>query len=111
MPRIRLMDPTGLCWDISTRRPGTLEQWFDEVLPWTFITGRPDVDDFEVLWPRIDVRPMWAWGQAGRGADPDWSADSRAFGWHQFRAKNGTEGMAELERLRHDPEGGRAVLC
>ena len=56
-----------------------LRAWFDEVLPWTFIPGRPGIDDFETLWPRIQVNPMWAW-KLGTPTDPD-SIVMRAKRW------------------------------
>lgn len=61
MPRIRLISPDGFNWEIDTRSPELLRQWFDEILPWSYIAGRPGIDDFEMLWPCVDIKPMWAW--------------------------------------------------
>ena len=106
MPRVRIMDPFGMCYEIATRSPGLLSRWFDEVLPHTFVTGRPGVDDFDILWPKAVIYPMWSWTPGPAGPhDPDWSCDSRAVGQvHEFRAKNGIEGLRELERLRQQTE-------
>lgn len=111
MPRIRVMDPTGLSYEIDTRSRELLSRWFDEVLPHAFIDGRPGVDDFDVLWPRVQISPMWAW-KAGTPVDPDWSCDSRALGrLVELRAAHGEQGLAELDRIRQEIEqelaGGR----
>ena len=101
MPRICLMDPAGMCWEISTRQTETLlRAWFDEVLPFAFAAGRPGIDDFDVLWPRVLISPMWAW-KMGPLTDPDWLTDSRVLGrFEELRARNGDEGLAELLRIR-----------
>jgi len=105
MPRIRLMDPSGFCWEISTRQTETiLRAWFDEVLPYTFILGRPGIDDFDVIWPKVNIFPMWAW-KPGPPSDPDWLCDSRVLGrLIEFRAKNGDQGLAEMLRIRRELE-------
>ena len=103
MPYITLQTATGYNYQISTRQVETiLRAWFDEILPHAFIPGRPGLDDFEVLWPRISVHPMWAW-KTGAPSDPDWLTDSRVLGrWVDLRAKNGDEGLAELLRIRQE---------
>lgn len=104
MPRVRLMDPMGMCWEIDTRQMRTLRTWFDEVLPYAFVSGRPGIDDFDVIWPKVSVWPMWAW-KRGAPTDPDWLCDSRVLGGlHELRAKNGDEGVAELARIRAELE-------
>ena len=104
MPRVRLMAPDGFNWEIDTRSPELLEQWFDEILPWAYMAGRPGIDDFETIWPRVNVSPMWAW-QPGAPTDPDWLCDSRVLGlMEELRAKNGAEGMSELARIRREAE-------
>ena len=112
MPRIRLVSPDGYSWHCETRQAETLlAAWFDEVLPYTNIKGRPGIDYFEVIWPRIQVWPMWAW-KFGPPSDPDWLCDSRVLGrLHDFPASNGIEGLRELARIRkeleadlHEPE-------
>lgn len=89
---------------ICTRQTETLlKAWFDEVLPYTFVKGRPGIDDFEVVWPRVIVYPMWAWGTSN--GDPDWLQDSRVIGrWHEFPARNGEEGLKALLDLRRQLE-------
>jgi len=101
MPQIRLLDPYGRCFEIATRQvETTLRAWFDEVLPWTFAEGRP-VDDFAVLWPRVNVWPMWAWDPADPASDPDWLCHSRVLGrLHEFPARDGETGLKELLKLR-----------
>lgn len=101
MPRIELMTADGFCWSISTRKvETTLRAWFDEILPWAFIPGRPGVDDFEILWPRINVWPMCAW-RYGPPTDPDWLCDSRVLGrLLELPAKNGEDGLKELLAIR-----------
>ena len=95
------MDPVGMCWEISTRAvETTLLAWFDEVLPWCYVDGRPGIDDFDRIYPRILVHPMWAW-KMGPLTDPDWLTDSRVLGrLEELRARNGDEGLAELLRIR-----------
>lgn len=104
MPRIDITSPHAMRWSICTRdTERTLRAWFDEVLPWTWIEGRP-IDEFEVLWPRIQVWPMWAW-KLGPLSDPDWLTDSRVLGrLHDFPAKDGESGLYELAKLRSDLE-------
>lgn len=101
MPRVELMSPNGYCWSISTRNvETTLRAWFDEVLPWTFIEGRPGIDDFDILWPRINVWPMFAW-KYGPPGDPDWLTDSRVLGRPiDLPARNGDDGLKELLLIR-----------
>ena len=105
MPRIQIMDPFGMCFTICTRQTETLlRAWFDEVLPHLNCPGRPGIDDFEVLWPKVNVWPMWAW-KKGQPSDPDWLCDSRVLGRRmELRARNGEEGLAELLRIRGDLE-------
>lgn len=105
MPRIELMTANGYCWSISTRNvETTLRAWFDEVLPLAFIAGRPGIDDFEVLWPRVNVWPMFAWKHGTLG-DPDWITDSRVLGrLIDLPAKNGDDGLKELLRIRCELE-------
>jgi hypothetical protein len=94
----------GTHYDIATRKTDTiLRAWLDEVLPHTFILPRP-VDDFDVIWPQVEIWPMSAWGGSGN-QDPDWLTDSRVLGrWHEFRARTGDEGLADLIRIRHELE-------
>jgi len=101
MPRIDLTDPMGATFTICTRQVETvLRAWFDEVLPYTFIVGRPGIDDRETYWPKIRVFPMWAW--APGCTDPDWFTDSRAINRiDEFPAKDGLTGLTELLNLRH----------
>lgn len=103
MPRIHLREPYGMSYQITTRQTETvLKAWFDEVLPHTFLTGRPGIDDFEYLWPWIDVFPMPAWGA---NPDMDWLTDSRVLGrWHEFQARDGEEGLKMLLELRRQLE-------
>jgi hypothetical protein len=95
------MTPWALCYSISTRRTETtLKAWFDEVLPYTFVTGRPEIDDFEILWPRVIVWPMFAW-KGDESIDPDWLTDSRVLGRAiELPAKDGAEGLAALLGIR-----------
>ena len=95
------MDPVGMCWEISTRAvETTLLAWFDEVLPWCYVDGRPGIDDFDRIYPRILVHPMWAW-KMGPLSDPDWLCDSRALGrLEEFRATAGETGLKALLELR-----------
>lgn len=110
MPHVRLIDPSGLCYEIASRRRMTLLLWFDEILPWAFRQGRPGIDDFEILWPKVDVRPMWAW-KTGPPEDPDWSCDSRVLAqWRELRAKNGEQALAELVRIRAELEQELAAM-
>jgi len=111
MPRVMLQDPFGMCFTICTRNvETTLHAWFDEVLPWLFVPGRPGIDDFDVLWPRITVHPMWAWKRGGPAA-PDWHIDSRVLGRiEEFPAKNGDEGLRELLSLRRRFERELALM-
>lgn len=104
MPQIEIIDALGYSWRISTRAvETTLRAWFDEVLPWTVVRGRP-VDDFDVLYPKIMVRPMWAW-KMGPLSDPDWLCDSRVIGrLHEFRATDGETGLKALLELRRELE-------
>jgi len=105
MPLIELMDPHGYCYSISTRQTETvLRAWFDEILPYAYVTGRPGIDDFEVIWPRVNIWPMFAWGRWPL-SDPDWLTDSRVLGrLHDLPAKNGDDGLRELLRIRRDLE-------
>jgi hypothetical protein len=99
MPYISLQTPDGLCYQISSRERETLRRWFDEILPHAFVEGRP-IDDFEILWPRVSVYPMFSWETNGL-ADPDWLADSRALGrLHQLAAKNGEQALIRLDEIR-----------
>ena len=101
--RIELQDPFGFAYRITTRQAETiLKAWFDEVLPYTFVKGRAGIDDFEFLWPRVIISPMWAWGT---DRDPDWFCDSRVLGrWHEFPARDGTEGLRVLLEIRQELE-------
>lgn len=105
MPRIELMSPDGMCFSICTRQAETLLlAWFDEVLPFTYVTGRPGIDDFTTLYPRVNVWPMWAW-KYGTPSDPDWLTDSRVLGrMIELPAKDGQTGLKELLRIRQDLE-------
>lgn len=105
MPRIEVRSADGYCWQIATRQVETiLRAWFDEVLPWCQVIGRPGVDDFDVLWPRITVWPMWAW-KHGPPSDPDWLCDSRVLGrLHPFPAADGDSGLRELATIRRELE-------
>lgn len=104
MPHIQIFTPDGMCWQIATRAvETTLRAWFDEILPWCFIEGRP-VDDFDMLYPRIMVSPMWAW-KYGPPSDPDWLGDTRVIGRaHEFRAVDGATGLKALLELRQNLE-------
>jgi hypothetical protein len=105
MPRIELITPDGFCWSICTRQMETLLwAWFNEVLPFAHVEGRPGIDDFEIFWPRISVYPMFAW-KKGRLSNPDWLTDSRVLGrLIKFPARNGDEGLKELLRIRQELE-------
>jgi hypothetical protein len=94
-----------MCYEIDTRQTETLlRAWFDEVLPFANVPGRPGIDDFEVIWPRVNVSPMWAW-KLGIPTDPDWLCDGRVLGiLHELRARSGDEGLAELLRIRRELE-------
>jgi hypothetical protein len=98
------MSPIGICFEIDTRAvETTLRAWFDEVLPWTFEPGRPG-DDFDVIYPRINIWPMWAW-KPGPPSDPDWLTDSRVLGRiEEFRATDGETGLKALLELRQKLE-------
>lgn len=111
MPRIKLMSAEGRCWEIDTRQTETLlRAWFDEVLPFACITGRPGIDDFDMVWPRVNIWPMWAW-RLGPAVDPDWLTDTRVLGrLIEFRAKNGKVGLEELARIRRELEQELATL-
>lgn len=110
MPRVELMSPDGFTFTICTRNAATLRAWFDEVLPWTHIDGRPGVDDFGTLWPRVNVWPMWAW-QVGRSADPDWLTDSRVLGrLIELPAKDGASGIAAMADIRRTLEAELRTL-
>ena len=104
MPRVRLIDPVGMCYEIDTRQTETLlRAWLDEILPHAWIAGRPGIDDFDVIWPRVSVWPMWD-GPDGL-TDPDWLTDSRVLGrLIELRARNGDDGLKELLRIRQDLE-------
>lgn len=104
MPQIDLFAATGFRWQICTRAvETTLRAWFDEVLPWALIKGRP-VDDFDVLYPKIMVHPMWAW-KYGTPTDPDWLCDTRVIGRaHDFPAADGETGLKALLELRRNLE-------
>src|SRR5580698_8113362 len=110
MPRVKLIDPAGVCFEIDTRQTETLlKAWFDEILPQCWIAGRPGVDDFEVIWPRVNVWPMWD-DKTGL-TDPDWLTDSRVLGrLEELRAKTGDEGLAELLRIRRGLEADLAGM-
>jgi hypothetical protein len=110
MPRIDLQTPCGLCYSISTRQAETvLRAWLDEVLPHAFIEGGPGAD-FDVLWPRISVHPMWAWGRPAP-ASPDWLTDSRVLGrMIELPAKDGAAGLIELARIRRELEAELATM-
>lgn len=96
MPYVRLQAPNGLEYSIATRQAETLRAWFDEWLPLPRWPGRPG----SMLWPRIDVRPLWVDGPQG-ATDPDWITDSRVQGrWEEFPARTGEEGLKELLALR-----------
>lgn len=87
---------------IDTMQTDTLRAWFDEILPKTFYSGRPGIDNFETIWPAIEVWPMWV-GPSYK--DADWLTDTRVIGRRQpFRAKNGEEGLADLLRIRGELE-------
>ncbi len=105
MPYVTVHSADGFCWQIATRQTETLlRAWFDEVLPHACVMGRPGVDDFAVIWPRVQVMPMWAWG-IGLPRDPDWLMDSRVLGrWHELPAKDGASGLRELLRIRRELE-------
>jgi hypothetical protein len=105
------MDPFGVTWECDTRQTETvLRAWLDEVLPHTYIPGRPGVDNFAVLWPRVNVWPMWAW-KAGQPTDPDWLTDTRVLGRTiELPAKDGATGLAELLRIRQRLERELAAL-
>jgi hypothetical protein len=91
-----------MSYEIATRSQELLLRWLDEILPHAFVVGRPGVDDFEVIWPRVNVWPMWAW-KPGPPTDPDWLCDSRVVGrLDELRAKTGTEGINELLRIRRE---------
>src|SRR5579859_819809 len=103
VPRVEVMEPFGRCFTISTRQTETLlHAWFDEVLPFCWVAGRPGIDDFEQIWPWITVWPMEAWKHTGRPPwGYDWLTDSRVLGQrYEFAARNGDEGLAELAKLR-----------
>jgi hypothetical protein len=105
MPRIQLVDPNGMSYQIATRQTETLlRAWFDEVLPYAYAPGRPGIDDFEIIWPRVNIWPMWAWGHPPP-ADPDWLTDSRVLGrLIDFPARDGETGLYELLRIRQELE-------
>lgn len=105
MPRVRLQSAYGFNYEIATRQTETLlRAWFDEVLPWLYETGRPGIDDFDVIWPKIHVYPMWAW-KLGGPTDPDWLCDSRVTGrMYDFPARDGESGLRELLALRRSLE-------
>lgn len=105
MPRVRLMDPFGMCYEIATRQAETLlRAWFDEILPWTYVTGRPGIDDFDIIWPQVHLWPMWAW-KHGTPSDPDWLCDNRMLGrMIELPAKDGSTALAELLRIRRELE-------
>jgi hypothetical protein len=105
MPRVELMEPGGLCFTICTRQTETLlRAWFDEILPYAHWKGRPGIDDFEIIWPKVNVWPMWS--HQGNGLlDPDWLTDSRVLGrMMELQGKNGDEGLASLLRIRRELE-------
>jgi hypothetical protein len=95
MPYIDLQDPWGSCFRISTRRETTLKAWFDEILP---IVNR-SMGHRDTPAAMIMVHPMW--GGSNGLTDADWPADTRVIGRpYPFPAKNGDDGMKELEELR-----------
>jgi hypothetical protein len=104
VPRVRVFDAFGYCHEIDTRQTETLlRAWFDEILPRAHLAGRPGIDDFDVIWPHVNVWPMWSDVDGLR--DPDWLCDSRVLGRNiELRAKNGDEGLAELLRIRRELE-------
>lgn len=86
-------------YQIASRDEALINAWFDEVLPHTFVDGRPGIDDFKYVWPAICVYPMWAWDSSN--GDPDWPADSRVTSrYHEFQARDGEEGMRALSQLK-----------
>jgi hypothetical protein len=111
VPRVELIDPYGTCYAICTRQTETiLKAWFDEVLPYCWLKGRPG-DDFDVIWPHVSVWPMWAWKASTRCDDPDWLTDSRALGRRmELRATDGASGLAELLRIRRELERELATM-
>jgi hypothetical protein len=112
MPRIQLVSADGMYFSICTRQTETiLRAWFDEVLPYTYVPGRPGIDDFEVLWPRVMITPMWALKVGCAPTDPDWPCDSRVTGrMEELPARNGDEGLAELAALRRRLEADLAAF-
>jgi hypothetical protein len=101
MPRVELITPNAVCFTICTRQTETLlRAWFDEVLPYAYVTGRPGIDDFDVIWPRVRVWPIWAW-KLGTPSDPDWLTDTRVLGrLIDLEAKDGDSGLRRLLEIR-----------
>lgn len=97
MPRIIIREPFGMCYHCDTRQCETvLKEWFDEILPIAFAED-PQARR-GTLWPHIDVWPMIMNPSSG---EPDWLMDTRVLGrWEIFPARNGEEGMRELQKLR-----------
>ena len=93
MPRIRLIDPIGCGYEISTMRTETLKAWFDEILP-QVNAGLGDIDCPPA---KIQVYPMWSRADL---KDADWLTDSRMLGrLDDFPARTGDEGLAALDQL------------
>lgn len=106
MPYVRLQDPWGMNYAISTRRvESTLLAWFDEMLPIVnHSLGQHDAPPAV-----INVSPMWEPYEGGT-RNPDWHTDTRVLGrLDPFPAKTGTEGLKELERLRQRLAGVLAI--
>ena len=92
MPRIIIQDPYGTYYRIDTMSDVALYAWFDEILPNTYYSASNGV----CMWPTIIVQPM----RDFISEEYDWITDTRVLGrQHAFPAKNGTEGMAELQKL------------
>jgi hypothetical protein len=99
MPRICIIDPMGTWYRIDTQNTRTLSAWFDEILPRTYIKGRPHIDNFAILYPRIQIEPMWD----SSNQNPDWVCNTRVLGRIiEFKAVNAIEGMEELARIRRE---------
>lgn len=109
MPRVTLLDPYGMNWQIATMNEATLRSWFDEWLPrqWPDAllgSGLPD--------PRIIVYPLWTEMKPnGIPGDPDWLTDSRVTGqpfripWDPALAIGTMKAMrAELEQKIADAD-------
>lgn len=99
MPRIRLIDPWGLGYDISTMEPATLRAWFGEILP----RVNASLGERNVPPAQISIQPMWN-ERPRRGPDPqtaDWFVDARVLGrLHPFPARDAQSGMYELNMIK-----------